>query len=1019
MKEEKKKKSRRIVLSENKSAKYKIIKIKQIEQTQKRKVTASSSAVQSQNKNDAAQRVAAINNSSNNNRRKNTSTASAVSTTKNTTPENKNGDKYKNVAKINLVKDQQTSNSKQDAIQKQNTVNTVTTANVQITRSSETQTDRYKAKAAEISGKMQADVNKARSASNQLENQMRIFAIMKARQQYKAAHLSKGTSSRFNSAIDNTVKKEASNDPEYLRNKEKAALHYKKMEKLDRKITKLDKRAKAAEERAERNEKLLRTVQKAAILAKSPKEFVKEEAKEVINKTKLGSAALRAGSDFKAVDEAANANSLAEGTSAAFTALPEKYIKETAVKTVQNVATGKSHAKNLEKQKKNKEKHYEFEKAKAERAERQAKAAKESAMLKAKVQFYKEEKGLVKSSSTVKNIKRDFKKASDGLSKLAKKEGGKAIIALVGALVPVLLVFLIIIAVIAALFAWTQPHAKEVYNDETERYEIVEFNTDVEVLKGYVKYIQQYIDEKQLEILEIVDFDFGGFEPDEYDYTNVKNTTSHLYQYRPYAVYAQRVTSGQGGSSDPTEVSTNTIYCEYYYKKYPDGIYKCMPDDAEQTYTIMEQTVSIEKLVNKYAINYDGTVRERNPAFSFDKQYTFDNGVLYNGMDITNVIITQYDGNTVVKSAPATQWIAEYAELYARVDHNMSTHAENGITVKYSDFILKTSGLEPNPPAEDTDALHRIDNHIWSLNQIENKWIKVSDYCDIENIIAMAAIKKFDDITADNFDSETYDFSINEDDLDAVLNEIYTFDYNYAQGKCPERDCHREMGAGGVWVYSCNKTHTILKGGVQNWEYMYDNEHGDISFVKNKLNITGDKEAIYEAYKEYISDVLGGTSTKLDDYENSLVAQRRLQAMYEAEHGKRPDTPKNLRHTVVKDYYVDEEGNTDPEMHYYVMLTWDAVEDADTYTVYEYNRMNDKFIRKIGNTSSNSLTFDLGTLCSTVFDLDESGAVSGTHQEYQATTRDYLVIASNENGNSKHEQSDAYQITVVPDELTT
>lgn len=101
------------------------------------------------------------------------------------------------------------------------------------------------------------------------------------------------------------------------------------------------------------------------------------------------------------------------------------------------------------------------------------------------------------------------------------------------------------------------------------------------------------------------------------------------------------------------------------------------------------------------------------------------------------------------------------------------------------------------------------------------------------------------------------------------------------------------------------------------------------------------------------------------------------------------------------------------------MLTWDAVEDADTYTVYEYNKLNDKFIRRIGVTSSTSLTFDLGTLYQTVFEYDEHDAVAGLHQEYQATTRDYLVIASNENGDSRHEPSDAYQITVVPDELTT
>ena len=48
-----------------------------------------------------------------------------------------------------------------------------------------------------------------------------------------------------------------------------------------------------------------------------------------------------------------------------------------------------------------------------------------------------------------------------------------------------------------------------------------------------------------------------------------------------------------GGASDPVEVTT-PLYTESYYKKYPDGVYKTTPENAEMTYTIMDTTFPLE-----------------------------------------------------------------------------------------------------------------------------------------------------------------------------------------------------------------------------------------------------------------------------------------------------------------------------------------------------------------------------------------------------------------------------------------
>lgn len=82
------------------------------------------------------------------------------------------------------------------------------------------------------------------------------------------------------------------------------------------------------------------------------------------------------------------------------------------------------------------------------------------------------------------------------------------------------------------------------------------------------------------------------------------------------------------------------------------------------TYTIMGTTFPLEEMLNKWSLGYDGKATECTPYFQ--SHYTLDTPTLYSGMDITNLVIHQYDGARLVRQAPATEWVAEYAELYAR-----------------------------------------------------------------------------------------------------------------------------------------------------------------------------------------------------------------------------------------------------------------------------------------------------------------------------------------------------------------
>ena len=93
-----------------------------------------------------------------------------------------------------------------------------------------------------------------------------------------------------------------------------------------------------------------------------------------------------------------------------------------------------------------------------------------------------------------------------------------------------------------------------------------------------------------------------------------------------------------------------------------------------------------------------------------------------------------------------------------------------------------------------------------------------------------------------------------------------------------------------------------------------------------------------------------------------------------------------------------------------------SVKEANSYIVYEYDVRNDKYIRCAGTTTDMGLSIDVGTLM-TYTTYFENG-VQKSKYEYRAATKNYLILAVNDNGYSKYDAADVYTVTIVPDGMT-
>ena len=1075
MKKKSKQEKRKIILSQNKPMpmKYKVLKVEQLKQIKKKKIDAASTAVQSQKKtDDVAPKAAAT---VNNNKRRNGEKTSTISSNlnANTTPDD---DKYKNVAKMNMLR--KPSKAQRNISSATQTNSVIPTANssqwsipisVETAKNSEkkeiiqsnasnsaVQKVDYKAKAAEISKKMMADVNKARSQTDAYEKSMKAYAIQQARNKYKKAHVSKETSERFRSAAQKTEQKAVLSDPNYEKYKKQASIHYTKMVRYTRNSNRLNSKITNKEEKAARNETVLKIVKGTATLVTSPAQFAKDLAEEQLCKSKIADAAFKVGGDIKTFEEASKADSLASGSAAAMTALPEKYVKTAVKNKVTNVLTGRDKVNKLKKKKAKNNKKYGREAHKAERAERKAKQAKTAVQRNAKIKWYKEKKGLSKTGEVVKDIKKAAKKLGLNIVELMIKAAKKGAVAAIAAIGPGFFLLLIILMVISSLFTWLEPHEENFYVEEDNAWEPVMVETTDEIMKGYIKHIQDYFDKKQLEILSIVDYEFGGFEPDKYEWNHtednpnaVSEDTQPLFpvETKGYYISVKKteytvvdVTPGDRytpskpiWSTEPTITTTHhadaknsqggwdeswRVMHEEYYKINEDYGYetRTTSDDYDYTATYLDYSVDVAGFWNSI---------EQIKEDKFDSRYytkdiyrcelitgdvvteggsnVTDRGILgHIARDISGYTLRLYKNESMIYNGDYATYLKSHPELFMHVEN---VPADDYFEIYSAGENSQISYGTLRPPKYEVSYITRDrtemaidlqyipDRHIWNLNEFGNRWIKLSDDCDFEHIIAMAAVKKWQDITADGFDTNTYRFEITDEDLDYCLGKLYEFSYGYRSGQCRLANCQR--GGDPPSVY-CNRasTHKHLIGQVANLQVA-----GGIDYVLNRIlkmpqrsdyasdaeyqSAVNDFETckdIYEVYVEYIYDQLG-TSTKLSNYENDNNAQYRLLRMYQAESGKKPSNPpKNVKISSYKKQaapITTGEAATSPSAkfyeHYYITIQWEAPEieyvskdetvEITNYDIFEINRSTGKrtLIARVGADQTGITDLDLGS----------------------------------------------------------
>lgn len=768
------------------------------------------------------------------------------------------------------------------------------------------------------------------------------------------------TQRRFRKAVERNALKY---DEEYARLDNAIALQYHKLYKLQEKRIKLDKQAssthipivKNAEKAIYLGSKVVSAANKntigeaSASIAAIPVELAAKKLYEKAAEKHLAleKAEKLAAASIKVAASVESEESVGAASSAAVTAIPKYYISQKAEKKVTD-AIHNHHDNSIDRKR-------AALRARQEKAEKKAEQLKkEQAQRAMKVNLYKAEHGIYSKSATAVQNAKAAVKAAETAKTAFKIKSSAAIVAAAGGLAIPILAVLVILIVIIILFSWMSPHKMDRYDEENETFVTVELTEEKEILEGYLEYIQQYFDKKQLEILEIVDYDFGGFEPDKYTYKDyIEHNEIRQWNYtKTYATVEQTTTNdylwsdghGNGGSGTTTETKSYTFdLCQRSYYRYDEkhGEQQVMSTEAEFSRLQMLNSLNIE--------GYYQYLYNENPIKN--QLYTFENGVLSSWQDITDVTITQYDaaGNTVMISSAEDFLKSEIVKdviLWQYYPTEITKEPNSTITVSSEVTAIISQDTPPENQIEKTYEMK--DDHIWNLYEYGNKWIKLSDNCDFEHIIAMAAVMKWQEISSNTIDTNTYKFEITDADLEKCIGNVCEIYYSYRIGPCAFEDCCRIGDPEDLNVtYYCNRptTHKHLIGQVTNYEYSYGVDYVLSKILKVPVAAhypQGDKDPaykeavevyaqncdIYEVYCEYIASVLG-TSTKLDDYENDPKARQRLKDMYDKKYGVPPDAPLNVRCSV----------ETKDNVNYlHVSWTPPASSDVTGYRVYAYIR---------------------------------------------------------------------------------
>lgn len=855
--------------------------------------------------------------------------------------------------------------------------------------------DKTKEAAAMLASRIAGDVlrkthitenNDSQTKSGTASKSQRVTFYLNSNQIEKA-RLTKPNSEarkRFNKAAENTYKERKKLDVAIDKENCKLKKYHKEEKKLEKQAS---KHYTSAFEKAENilylEGKISSAANKgstgesAAALSSAAAEIaLKKVVETVAQKHKsIGEMSRAAGAVAELSSSIDNENSIGSATASSVTAVPKYYIAQKAADTVKK--TSEKHYKDkLEKKRealrqKQKAAEHRIEELKKEQAKRQQ-----------KINIYKSENGITsKNNTTLQNVKAVIKSQQNAAkAAVVAKSSATVIAAAGGAIIPIICI-IVVIFVIIALFSWLMPHEETFYNEVDNTWEPVMVETTDEVLKGYLRHIQDYFDKKQLEILEVVDINFDGFAPDKYDYpyeegrgdvldfTDMPKLTTECTKYFiERTVQYYKVDDEDETALNPSDLEEETIREESgypllrkeYYKFDYDLGYEVRSTSTDYDFTRTYTLIALD--IESYWNSLNENEGEDNEDEDEDKNvYSCDNGIFSVKQDITDEVMTLTRDGEIIYSGNVLDYVLSHPEMFKHtVPISLSPEEINDNLI--SDV---TNWFEEDEIEVIKDNQYEFDNYIWNLYEYGNRWIKLSDDCGFESIIALAATKKWQEIEAENFNSETYSFEITDEDLDYCLDSLFEFYYSYSRGRCSGNDCHRYyVGDPPEAHYICDRasSHKHLIGQVTNFELI-----GGIDMVLNKIlkvpqraDYASDQEYdeakakfetdkdIYYVYVEYLKDELG-TSTKLSDYENDREAQYRLLRMHQAGHGKKPSNPPtNVTCNAFKRTVSPGHLYYDTAEHYFIDVTWNAPApeeyakgkfvEIQGYKVYAYDR---------------------------------------------------------------------------------
>lgn len=825
---------------------------------------------------------------------------------------------------------------------------------------------------------------------------------------------------RFNKAADNTYKEREKIKAEIAKENNKIHKYQKETKKIEKQASKPHTTAFEKVENALYLEgKISGAANKdstgeaaAALSAVAAEIAAKKVIEEAAKKHKsIGQISRASGAVGELSSSIERESSVGSAAASAFTSVPKYYVAQKAADTVKK-ASQKHYKDKLDKKR-------DALRAKQRAAEKRIEELKkEQVKRQVKINIYKTENGITSTSnSSVQNIKAVIKSQQKVAKAAAAAKTSATIIAAAGGVLFPILGIVVIIIVITALFSWIIPHEENIYNESNNTWEAVMVETNEEILKGYIKHIQDYFDKKQLEILEVIDINFDGFTPDKYDYAKMEDKggvldfeerpsltteyTEHYIEKKATYKVVTGMTPGDRNNPSGTPIwstetkqgeSTAIMRTEYYKFDYDNGYEvrtTSLDYDFSRTYLLCG--IDIEAYWNSQNIGNEGFGSKGSVVFDDGTpKFVCENGKFSNQQDITDEKMVLRKEGIVVYEGSVLTYVLSHPELF---DHFVTLSGGNSSSLVSSN----TNWKERTITEIISDEQYVFTNYIWNLYEYGNQWIKLSDDCDFEHIIAMAAIKKWQEIEADGFDANTYSFEITDDDLDYCLDNLYEFYYSYRSGRCRYNNCHKYITGDPPKIqFTCNRatTHKHLIGQVTNYELI-----GGVDFALNKILKTPkrsdyssedeynkakeqfetDKE-IYEVYAEYISDELG-TSTKLPDYENDRDAQYRLLRMHQAGNGKKPSNPPtNVQCSVRREIksetvtgsdntggYTSTHDWTKKVEHYYLDVSWNAPApeeyskgkfvEISGYHIYAYNRSTGSK-KRIATTASTSCSID-------------------------------------------------------------